>query len=448
MINESKLAGIIDLALAHAKGRTQGTEVTIQSAEQSSSRFALNGMTQNQVRSTTEVSVRVLKNGRQVRLSTDNLNPAAVRRLVDDAVTAAAFLQPDPGVLPLAGKGRRKITPVKRFDRSTANMSAMDRAGAVRLIIEEASRANLTSAGELATGTVATAIGNTGGLYAYHAQTEAHCSITMSGGDSTGWSKAQSPRFGGLNVQELARRAADKAARNVDPVEVPPGKYTVILEPSAVLDLLAWLWSDFAGTSYQDQLSCFLNKVGTQVFGKNITIYDDVYHPLQSGAPFDGEGQSRQALTLVENGVIRNLVYGRRSARKANVESTGHGLAEPNTDGEAPVNIVIAGGDSSIEQMIAGADRAILLTRVWYVREVDQARKIVTGMTRDGTFLVENGRITRAVRNLRFNQSLIDMLNNVVALGPSLRTAGEEGEPDVVPSMMVEGFNFAATTTF
>ncbi len=448
MLNENKIAGIIDLALAHARGKTQGTEVTVTSSDEASSRFALNGMTQNQCRDATEVAVRVLKNGRQVRLSSYNLAPAAVRALVDNAITAASFLQGDPDALGLPGKGRKKILPVHRFDPSTASMSAAARADAVKRVVGVAQECNLSAAGELATSTVAQAIGNSRGLYAYHKQTEAHCSITMSGGDATGWSKAHKTTFADLDVDALALRAAAKAVSNVNPVEIPPGKYTVILEPSAVLDLLAWLWGDFTGTSYEDKLSCFLNKMGTQVFGKNITIRDDVYHPLQSGAPFDGEGQLRQAVDLVEDGVVRNLVYGRKSAHKANVEPTGHGLPEPCSEGESLSNIIVVGGNSSLDEMIANAERAILLTRVWYVREVDQTHKIVTGMTRDGTFLVENGVLTRAVKNLRFNQGLIELLNHIVALGPSERTAGEEGEPNVVPAMLAEGFNFAATTTF
>lgn len=447
-LNESKIAGIIDLALDHAKGRAQGTEVTVTSNDLSSSRFAVNAMTQNQCRPCTEVSVRLMKNGRQVRLSSDNLAPAAVRRLVDDALTAASFLAADPDTLPLPGKGRKKITAVHRFCRDTARMSADGRADAVRRIISVAKECKLSASGEVATGVITQAIGNSRGLYQFHSETEAYCSITMSGGDATGWSKAHQLSFNDLDVDALALSAAGKAVSNVNPVEIPPGKYTVILEPSAVLDLLAFLWSDFSGTSYNDKLSCFLGKLGTQMFGKNISIRDDVYHPSQSGAPFDGEGQLRQAVDLVKDGVVQSLVYGRRSAHKSGVEPTGHGLAEPNTDGEVASNIIVCGGNRSLEDIIARTERAILLTRVWYVREVDQTSKIVTGMTRDGTFLVENGSLVRAVKNLRFNQSLIEMLNHVVELGPSERTAGEEGAPNVMPAMKVEQFNFASTTTF
>jgi predicted Zn-dependent protease len=265
---------------------------------------------------------------------------------------------------------------------------------------------------------------------------------------STGWAKAQSPISKDLDIKGMATRAAEKAVASANPIEIDPGHYTVILEPSAVLDLCGELWYDFTGTSFQDKQSCFLDKRGKQVMGKNITIYDDVYHPLQDGEPFDGEGMPRQKVCLVEKGVIKNLVYGRRSARHFNVEPTGHGMREPNAMGEYPENIVIEGGNTSLDEMIRGTDRGILLTRVWYVREVDPATKIVTGMTRDGTFLVENGKIKCGVKNLRFNESIIEMLSRVEALGPAVRAAGEESFPAVVPAMKVAYFNFESSTKF
>jgi predicted Zn-dependent protease len=246
----------------------------------------------------------------------------------------------------------------------------------------------------------------------------------------------------------MAERAAHKAVASADPVEIDPGHYTVILEPSAVLDLCGGLWYDFTGTSYEDKLSCFLNKLGKQALGRNITIYDDAYHPLQDGEPFDGEGMPRKKVCLVDKGVVKNLVYGRRSAKHFGVEPTGHGEPEPNSMGEYPENIVIEGGNTTLDDMIRTTDRGILLTRVWYVREVDPSSKIVTGMTRDGTFLIEHGKIKSGVKNLRFNESIIDMLSRVEALGPAVRAAGEETGPAVVPAMKVAFFNFESTTKF
>src|SRR6202035_1400251 len=171
-------------------------------------------------------------------------------------------------------------------------------------------------------------------------------------------------------------------------------------------------------------------------------------HPLQSGTPFDGEGVPRRKLTLVEAGVPRELAYARSSAHRAGVEPTGHGFPLPNEVGEAPMNIVIAGGSTSLDEMIASTDRGVLVTRLWYIREVDPYEKIMTGMTRDGTFLIENGRVTRGLRNFRFNQSIIEMLGNVEMLGPAVRASGEESFDMVVPAMKVKNFHFSEVTKF
>ena len=215
-----------------------------------------------------------------------------------------------------------------------------------------------------------------------------------------------------------------------------------------MLDLVGFLFYDFAGTCVLDQRSCFNKRMGKKVMGENITLHDDVTHPLQSGPPFDGEGMPRQKVLLVEHGVPRNLVYARATAKKMKAKPTGHGLPLPNQDGEAPVNLVFGGGNTSVDEMVASTDRGILLTRLWYIREVDPYEKVLTGMTRDGSFLVENGGIAAGIRNFRFNQSILEMLSNVEQLGPAVRAAGEESFEMVVPAMKVRNFHFTEVTKF
>jgi predicted Zn-dependent protease len=246
----------------------------------------------------------------------------------------------------------------------------------------------------------------------------------------------------------LSQRASEKAYRAANAVELAPGRYTVILEPAAVLDLVGFLFYDFAATALEDKRSCFNERMNKQVLGKSISIVDDVYHPLQLGAPFDGEGIPRQRVVLVDRGVPRNLVYSRASARSARQKPTGHGFALPNEYGEAPMNLVFSGGKASLPEMVASTDRGLLVTRLWYIREVDPYEKIMTGMTRDGLFLVEKGRVTSAVRNFRFNQSILEMLRNVELLGPAVRATGEEAFEMVVPAMKVRDFHFSEVTKF
>ena len=246
----------------------------------------------------------------------------------------------------------------------------------------------------------------------------------------------------------MASQASEKARLLKKPRQVPPGRYTVILEPAAVLDLVGQMFGDFSATALSDQRSFLNDRMGTKLFGENIHIYDDVAHPLQAGVPFDGEGVGRRRLTLVDAGVPREVAYARSSARRAGVEPTGHGFPVPNEIGEAPVNIVIEGGNVSLDQMIASTARGVLVTRFWYIREVDPFAKIMTGMTRDGTFLIEDGRVTCGLRNFRFNQGLIELLSNVEALSPSVRASGEETFDMVVPAMKAHDFNFTEVTRF
>jgi predicted Zn-dependent protease len=297
-------------------------------------------------------------------------------------------------------------------------------------------------------------------LSRWHTQTAAEISITMMAADSSGWQKANSPDVANLDPVQLAETAAKKAVESAHPREIPAGKYTVILEPAAVLDIVGFMFWDYSGMAILDQRSFLTGRIGTKLFGDNITIHDDVAHPLQTGSPFDGEGVRRQKVSLVEDGIVKQVVYARATAERMKasefkdsvgpIAATGHGFPLPNEMGEMPLNIVFApvGNPQALAEMIASTERGVLVTRLWYIREVEPFEKILTGMTRDGTFLVENGRVMGGVRNFRFNESLIHMLSNVEAMSVPVRSSGEESFDMVVPAMKVREFNFTEVTKF
>jgi len=428
--------------------RVDGLEVTISASNIATSRFANNGMTQNQSPYSESVSVRVLLEGRQARLSTDQTSKSAIEQLIDDAIAAAKLLDKDPELLELPMPYSIDHLDPNRFDQATADIDPNRRAQAVQKMIEAVSEFGLTAAGTYSSGESVKAIGNTNGLFVLHKETSTEASITVREGDASGWAKIQSPKAGDIDPSLLAKQAAEKAKMGRHPREVPPGQYTVILEPAAVLDLLGYLWYEFTGTSHSDKLSSLLNKLGEKVFGDNITISDDYAHPMQAGPPFDGEGSERKAVNIIERGIFKNMIHSRRSAKRFGVNPTGHGLPEPSVLGEYSENIVIAGGDSSLAQMISSTDYGILVTRVWYVREVDPQTLLLTGLTQDGTFLIENGKLKAGVNNMRFNISIHEMLNKVLTLGPAVRAAGEEATPAVVPSMKIADFNFTEQSLF
>ena len=409
-------------------------------------RFANNVIHQNVAEESRHISIRVLTDHRTARVSTNRLDADSLERATIEAIDIARSLDADPELLPLPDPA--PIESMDRYHEHTAHCTPEARARAVAEAIQVVESQSQTAAGIFSTEHVAEAILNSRGVFGWHQETMARFSITAMAGDSSGWAKASSTDIDAFSPVELARSASSKAARSRDPRELPPGRYTVVLEPAAVLDLVGQIFGDFSATALVDQRSFLNERLGTSLFQAGIEVDDDVYHPLQSGSPFDGEGVPRRKLTLVKAGVPTEVAYSRAAARKAAVEATGHGYPIPNEYGEAPSNIVIRGGDQTLDQLIGSTGRGILVTRVWYIREVDPYEKIMTGMTRDGTFLIENGEVVGGIRNFRFNQSVIELLNNVEAMTPEVRAAGEEAHEMVVPAMKVNGFNFTEATRF
>jgi PmbA protein len=435
-------------------------------------RFANNTIHQNVAEENHVVSVRTSFDRRTARAFTNKFDDESVRQVVRSAESLAKVQHPDPDLLPMpdsaeasgAGRTGESLVPTRgmpsRHFQQTADITPELRADGVKKIVGVAEGHNLTTAGVFSSAEALDGIFNSRGLSNWHTQTSAEVSITMLAGDSSGWQKANSPDLANLDPLKLAEVAAQKALDSARPREIPAGRYTVILEPAAVLDIVGFMFWDYSGMAILDQRSFLSGRIGTKLFGDNITIWDDVAHPLQTGSPFDGEGMQRQRVPLVENGIVKRVVYARATAARMKqseykdkvgpMEATGHGFALPNEMGEMPLNIVFApsGDRQTVEQMIASTERGVLVTRLWYIREVEPFEKMLTGMTRDGTFYVENGRVQGGVRNFRFNESLIHMLSNVEAMSVPVRSAGEESFDMVVPAMKVKKFNFTEVTKF
>ena len=426
--------------------RAEETEIEIDVTTDALTRFANNTIHQNVAEQGISVSVRAVVNGRTARASTNKTDDESLARVADAALRLAKLQPPSETLLPMLGP--QKYTPVKRFFPATAAATPEERARAVVGVVKLAERNKQTAAGIFTTGISQSVLATSRGLFVAHEQTRAEFSVTFLDGESSGWAKENFPDISLIAPGALAERASQKARASLHPREIPPGHYTVILEPAAVLDLVGFLFYDFAATAIEDKRSCFNDRLGKRIFGGNITVWDDVYHPLQTGAPFDGEGVPRQKVLLVDRGIPRGLVYARETAKRLGAKPTGHGFSLPNEYGEAPMNLVFAGGRSSLDEMISATGQGVLVTRFWYIREVDPYQKILTGMTRDGTFLVENGQIAGPVKNFRFNESMIEMLASVEDLGPSVRAAGEESFEMVVPAMKVRKFHFTEVTKF
>jgi len=461
MLNKNQAADLFFQLKKHSTA--DELEVLFYATGNALTRFANNVIHQNVAEDNVSISVRTSFGQRTARATTNKLDDDSLKRVVQAAENLARVQHPDPDLLPMpssadghAGEGARAT----RYFPQTAAITPEQRAETVKSMVAVPQKHKLVTAGIFSNSEWAEGIFNSRGLADWHTQTSSEISITMLAADSSGWQKANSPDVANLDAAALAETAARKALQSSKPREIPAGKYTVILEPAAVLDMVGFMFYDYGGMAVLDERSFLNNRVGTKLFGENINIWDDVSHPLQSGSPFDGEGVRRQKIQLVENGVIKQLVYARGTAERMRksehkdkvgpISPTGHGFPLPNEMGEAPMNIVVAGPQNpqTTDEMVASTERGILVTRLWYIREVDPYEKLLTGMTRDGTFLVENGRIQCGVRNFRFNESLIHMLSNVEAMGTPVRASGEESFDMVVPAMKVREFNFTEVTKF
>jgi len=433
------------LRLAKAR-RIPETEVHVDETIEALTRFANNAIHQHVAEHGVVVSIRTAADGRTARVTTNRTDEDSLLAALNNSLSLASQQPKNPDLLPMPGK--QKYRSVRRFHPATAALSAEARARAVKAACQLAESRGQVAAGIFSSGQSQSVLANSRDLQAGYRQTHATFSVTMQAGSAASWAKGNAADYRQFDPKALSEAASQKATRAQNPAELAPGRYTVILEPAAVLDLVGFLFYDFAATAVADKRSCFSDRVGKALLGKNVSITDDVYHPDQLGAPFDGEGMPRQRVLLVDQGIVRNLVYSRLSAKQAGKKPTGHGFALPNEYGEAPMNLVVSGGNTPVNKMIAGTELGLLITRLWYIREVDPYEKIMTGMTRDGLFLVENGKIQGAARNFRFNQSVLEMLRNVECLGPAQRAAGEESFEMVVPAMKIKDFNFSEVTKF
>jgi len=371
---------------------------------------------------------------------TNDLSDAALLKTVKESERLAKLAPDDPEAMPDLGPQNIKLVNAE-FD-SVEKLDAADLAKAALTALEPARKAgDLTAAGYLVVNTSTNALGNKEKLFAYHKSTNANYTLTVRTTDGTGsgWAGAESPDWTKLNVEEVSKRAIDKARLSRNPVAIEPGKYTVILEPQAVGDLVQLIGFYADARSSDEGRSPFTkqgggNKIGEKIVDSRVSITADPFDPMILSQPWDGDGLPLGKQVFIDKGVLKELYYSRFWAKKMNKQPTG-----------APTSFIMSGGTTSLEDMIKTTQRGILVTRLWYLREVDPRTILYTGLTRDGTFLIENGKISKAIKNFRFNDSPLFMLNNLEAIGPAVRLAGTEaGGAVVVPPIKVKEFTFTS----
>ena len=449
-MEKARAESILKSTLKHSKA--DEIEAYLGGGSYSLTRFANNTIHQNVNEKRHQLSVRSVFGKKSGRVVTNKFGSADVESVVRQSEMAASAQPEIPELLPMPVPQQYKA--VDAFCPKTASLSPDFRAEAVAKAVELCKKNGLEAAGYFSSGygslggygeVSPLAMANSRGLDAYHSSTEASFSITAIGEDSSGWAQATSWSVSNIDVEKLASVAVEKATRSSKPRQLEPGKYTVILEPAAIAELMVYMaWVGFGALQLQEGRSFMAGKIGQKLFGENVSIYDDVYHDLLRGRPFDSEGMPRKKVTVAENGVLKGPVYDRMTASKENKESTGHGLPVPNTSGPEASAVVLEGFQPvSSEELVKRTERGILVTRFWYVNIVDPMKVVLTGMTRDGTFLVEKGKITGGIKNFRFNQSIIELLGQIDAMSFPVRSGG-----CVVPGLVVRDFNFSSGTEF
>ncbi len=427
-------------------GDADQTEVLVGSSDDALTRFTHENVHQNVASSDISISVRAIIDGRTGAASTNRTDEASLAETVARATEMARLAPRDPAQPQLPGHATTS-TPPGAYDDATAEAGAEERASICATYFKIAETHGLWCAGYARTGSHGYTIGNSNGAFSSYDGTYAGTNVKMSGTDSTGFAEACATGIAGIDAAAVGDRAARKAIDTAKPRGVAPGLWTVILEPAAFAELLAFLSSHFSAQAYDEGSSFCSGALGEQLLGTNVTIHDDYAHPLVLDAPFDYEGAPTQRLALVENGIVRNVVTDSYWAHRLDKPNTGHALPAPNAWGPEARAIVVTPGDKSAEELIEQTERGLLISRLWYVRTVDQRRAIVTGMTRDGTYLIENGKRAGGVRNLRFNESIVDALGRC-EFALDLHRSTTDNYSIVTPAVKIENFTFSSTTEF
>jgi predicted Zn-dependent protease len=450
LLTREQAKSIADRVLSFAKA--DETRVSISSSWSGNTRFAGGEITTSGGVTDTTVSVVSTVGKRRASVSTNVLDDAGLRRTVEMAERLARLAPEDPEIMPELGP--QEYSTVNAYIDATADLTAEPRAAAAKRVIDRAAAVGKAAgdmfvAGFLEANADARAIATSKGLFAYHRSTDASLSTTARTPDGTGsgWASAGARDWSKIDPSALGTVAAQKAVASRNPVAIEPGNYTVVLEPQAVADLVPLLGGAFNARSADEGRGTFSKRgggtrLGEKVMDERVTIYSDPADADLLASPFDGEGLPMKRRVWVENGVLRNFSYNRFWAQKQGKEPTGGGGGGGGGGfgGGLPGGLKMVGGTKTTDELIAGTERGILVTHFFYIRFLDQRTVLVTGLTRDGTFLIENGKVTKALKNFRWNESPLFMLNKLDELGRAERT--DVGQ--VMPSMRVRDFNFTS----
>jgi len=442
---ESQISESLTEALSHSEA--DQTEVLAYAHDTALTRFSNSSIHQNVAEKNVHLSIRAIKDRRIGYASTNRLDRKSVQGTVNLALEIAKERPEDAEFKSLPAP--KPVHGMSSFVPATSECSPMQRAEIIKPIIDKASENKLSAAGAFSTEVAVLGVANSLGIKSIHSLTQASLNTVVSSASSSGFVSFISKDVNELNPEVFADKAIEKALMSENPAGIEPGRYDVILEEEAVAELISFLaYIGFGALAFQEHRSFLYGKIGQKVTADNVTIWDDAHDGRTIGFPFDFEGIPKQKVVLIEEGVARNVVYDSYTAQKENKESTGHALPAPNPYGPIPTNLFLKEGDSSLDKMISSTEKGVLVTRFHYTNVEDPIKTILTGMTRDGTFLIENGEIVSGVKNLRITQSILEALSNVQSISKITRLIDTGFGTCNVPALKVRDFNFTGATEF
>jgi len=438
ILNQEQTKRICDRVLSYSKA--DECVVTVNGSRNGNIRFARNAVSTAGLAEDTAVSVQVAFGKRQGTASINEFDDKSLERVVRRAEDLARLAPENPEFMPTVGKQDYKRSAT--FDARTAAIDPEYRAQAAAYAIEACRKNKLVAAGFFADGTSFSSVANSKGVFGHQDQTmlDFTCTVRTEDGRGSGWVKRSATEAARFDPREAADVAIEKALRSVDAKALEPGRYTVILEPAATSELLGAMLSGFDARR-TDEGRSFLSKkggasrLGDKLFDEKVNIWADPWNQDVPVLPWDDNSLvARQRMELIKDGKVNALQYSRYWAQKKGVQPTA-----------TPGNIVMAGTDKSTLELIASTKKGILVTRTWYIRMVDPQSVLLTGLTRDGTFYIENGKIKYPIKNFRFNESPVTMLNNIEEIGKPVIIGGDEVPFQMsIPAMKVRDFNFTS----
>lgn len=425
-------------------------EAVVTGGKHSLTRFSNNQIHQNVTEENVQVTVRAVLKKKIGVAKVNATEEESLKWVTQRAIDAAKCTKENPSFKTLPSP--ESYTPVKTRFSSIEEASPQKRADLVEKVVERVSHHQLTAAGALSVEESELGVFNSLGVEAYHPSTWIRLTSVVSSEDSSGYGQFIGSDLDQLQPAAVAEEAIKKCLKGRHPVEIKPGRYDVFLEEYALSEIFEWLsWIGMGARSLQEGKSFMTHKIGERVMDEKVTIWDDGNDPETSALPFDFEGVPRKKVMIIEKGIAKGVVYDTLTAAKEGKSSTGHALpSDFSLVGPLPLHLHMAGGEDTKSLIVSSIEKGIWVTRFHYINGLLEPKKaLFTGMTRDGTFLIENGKSTKPLKNLRFTESMLRAFSNVVMVSREKRVVGtDESEGYVLPAVWIRDFNFTGKTQF